>query len=394
MSSTLPLLPPDLITEILSWLPVKILVRFTSVLKHWKSIIFDPKFAKLHLQRSPKHTHVLLTLFDDVKYNGEVYETFWVVAPLLVRGLLEHPSSTVNEDDSFHFDQDHTTDVIGSINGLVCLKENISQKKGIREICIRFWNPSLRLKSKEAPTLTVIPASVNLNLGFGYDDSTDTYKVVAVFWDRTAKKMEGRVHCMGDSCWRKTLACPDFPILLGIGLFVNDSINWLAIDNLKGHKYKWNHVTIKQLVIFSLDMPKETCKYMLLPAGFCELPEYEPDLVVLRGRLCLYYEHKRTHFVLWEMGEFGVQESWTKLVNVSYMHLQFDGFEHYWLLFPVCLSENGDILLLTCKQVAEYVVMYSRRDDRVEHIELPNNEIWYADNEHMQSLVLPLPRPH
>ncbi|PNY05845.1 F-box protein [Trifolium pratense] len=205
--------------------------------------------------------------------------------------------------------------------------------------------------------------------------------------------MEGRVHCMGDSCWRKTLACPDFPILLGPGLFVNDSVNWLAVDNLNGHKYKWKHVTIKQLVIFSLDMPKETCKYMLLPEGFCELPEEEPDLAVLRGRLCLYYNHKGTHFVLWEMSEFGVQKSWTKLVNVSYVHLQFDGFVNGWLPFPVCLSENGDILLLTCRQVAEYVVMYSLRDDRVENIELPNNDIWHA-NEHMQSLVLPLPRPH
>ncbi|KEH16639.1 F-box and associated interaction domain protein [Medicago truncatula] len=56
-TSSPPNLPSDLIMQILSWLPVKFLIRFTSVSKHWKSLILDPNFAKLHLQKSPKNTH-------------------------------------------------------------------------------------------------------------------------------------------------------------------------------------------------------------------------------------------------------------------------------------------------------------------------------------------------
>jgi len=82
-------------------------------------------------------------------------------------------------------------------------------------------------------------------------------------------------------------------------------------------------------MVFLLDLRKETYKYILLHDGFG--PQDEPALAVLRGRLCLYYDHMRTHFVLWEMREFGVQESWTRLVNVSYVHLKF-----------------GDIILIFC----------------------------------------------
>jgi hypothetical protein len=160
--------------EILSWLPVKLLVRFTCVSKLWKSLIFDPSFAKLHLQKTPKNKHVLLTLHETI--NDVDY---WVVTPYSVRHLLEHSTSTVNEDEYCRFNN-NTYDAIGSTNGLVCLMSDNLQQDGIREIRFRFWNPTLRLRSKKSPTLFVM-SSVELfarvHYGFGYDDSTDTFKV-------------------------------------------------------------------------------------------------------------------------------------------------------------------------------------------------------------------------
>ncbi|XP_058739614.1 F-box/kelch-repeat protein At3g23880-like [Vicia villosa] len=387
---SLPILPPDLITEILSWLPVKILVRLRCVCKQWKSLIFDPTFAKLHLERSPKHTHTLLTLL----HNGT--GTRFPTLDHSVHRPLEHPFSTVSEDEGLRVTNHESYHAIGSANGLVCLIDTKYQDEYIEEICSLFWNPTLRLRSENSPTLYDMSSNYLVHLGFGYDDSGDKYKVVVVFCDHTVGKWEGRVHCMGDSCWRNTLACPDFPTLLGgtlTGPFVNGSVNWLALNNLNCHWYKWKEVTIKVLVIFSLDLRKETGKYILLPDGIGELPEDEPELAVLRGSLCLSYDLMKTHFVLWEMREFGVQESWTRLVIVSYVHLQFDDFVPEWPLLPVCLSENRDVLVLACPQAGSEVIMYHPRDGRVEHIVLPNNQVWYA-YEHMKSLVLPHPHPH
>ncbi|XP_074267383.1 F-box protein At4g22390-like [Silene latifolia] len=45
-------LPEDLIMEILSWLPVKTLLRFKSASKSLLNLIISPEFVKLHLRRS------------------------------------------------------------------------------------------------------------------------------------------------------------------------------------------------------------------------------------------------------------------------------------------------------------------------------------------------------
>ncbi|MCH86633.1 F-box/kelch-repeat protein [Trifolium medium] len=51
-SPSLPTLPFDLIPEILSRQPVKLLLQFRCVCKSWNSLISDPKFAKKHLSLS------------------------------------------------------------------------------------------------------------------------------------------------------------------------------------------------------------------------------------------------------------------------------------------------------------------------------------------------------
>lgn len=164
--TSLPILPSDLLIEILSWLPAKSLVRFRRVSKYWKSLISNTTFAKLHLQRSPKHTHTLLTSSKKVYLNG--YKDYYrVLTPYKVRPLLEHPSSILIKDECRRFNT--RSDPIGSANGLVCM---ISDK--YREFWVLFWNPTLRLTSKNSPSL-IIPDVPHL--GFGYDDSNDTYKV-------------------------------------------------------------------------------------------------------------------------------------------------------------------------------------------------------------------------
>nr|AFK48004.1 unknown [Medicago truncatula] len=51
----------DLIAEILSRLPVKLLLQLQCLGKFWKSLISDPKFAKKHLQSWRHHLMVSST---------------------------------------------------------------------------------------------------------------------------------------------------------------------------------------------------------------------------------------------------------------------------------------------------------------------------------------------
>ncbi|KAK2966120.1 hypothetical protein RJ640_018373, partial [Escallonia rubra] len=63
----MPHIPIDTLTDILSWLPVKSLKRFSCVCKSWCSMLENPTFIAQHLKNSALKTNggcLLLTGFD------------------------------------------------------------------------------------------------------------------------------------------------------------------------------------------------------------------------------------------------------------------------------------------------------------------------------------------
>ncbi|KAG4399573.1 hypothetical protein AAZX31_08G254900 [Glycine max] len=384
-----PVLPQELIVEILSWLPVKPLMRFRCVSKAWYSLIFHPSFIKLHLQRLPKNTHVLLT-FDN-------YECVTCFTPCSIRRLLENPSSTVI-DGCHRFK--YYNFVFGVCNGLVCLFDS-SHKDGFEEYRIRIWNPATRIMSEDFPRLRLHSNDCKVvnyrraceytKFGFGYDDLSDTYKVVVILLYGKSQQREVRVRCLGDPCWRKILTCPAFPILKQqlCGQFVDDTVNWLALRR-PGSDYQWETVAINELVIFSYDLKKETYGYVLMPDGLSEVPVVEPCLGVLKGCLCLSHDQRRTHFVVWLTREFGVERSWTRLLNVSYEHFRNHGCPPYYrFVTPLCMSENEDVLLLANDEGSEFV-FYNLRDNRIDRIQdFDSYKFSFLSHDYVPSLVLP-----
>ncbi|KAG2694674.1 hypothetical protein I3760_08G155600 [Carya illinoinensis] len=115
-------LPKDLIIEILLRLPVKSLVRFRCVSKQWFSLISDPRFAKVHFKRKSDDNQRLL-----------------LSTPLWL--------SSLEIDAPF-------------------LRRNFY-----------IWNPSTAEHRKLLDPGTS-PHSETYNHGFGYDASTDDYKLL------------------------------------------------------------------------------------------------------------------------------------------------------------------------------------------------------------------------
>ncbi|KAJ6371607.1 hypothetical protein OIU77_002006 [Salix suchowensis] len=170
MPEKIPKLPSEIISDILSRLPVKSLVRFKCVSKTWCSLISHPGFAKEHLKRAKEDTnanHYKIFLSADPHLSIDP-EAFFDADENLLTAQLNFPAS--------YSDRNSRIEILGSCNGLVC---GLSHRNPL----IYIWNPSTR-ESREL----AIPSSRELAIpgssedsafyGFGYDVKLDDYKIV------------------------------------------------------------------------------------------------------------------------------------------------------------------------------------------------------------------------
>jgi len=112
------ILPDELITEILSRLNVKSLMRLRCVSKLWKTLISDPTFVKMHLQLSKRNSHLVLHM--DNKYFRYTYTVALIsVSPLL--GSTSSNPITHAKDHNRRFHSGSCCGIVGSCNGLICL---------------------------------------------------------------------------------------------------------------------------------------------------------------------------------------------------------------------------------------------------------------------------------
>eukprot|EP00256_Glycine_max_P043999 XP_006595349.2 F-box/kelch-repeat protein At3g23880 [Glycine max] len=339
--------------KILSWLPVKALLRFRCVCKSWKSLMLDLSFVKLHLQRSYcRDTPVLFTLLNSNSKEEQCSLHYYCS----MQRLLDNPLSAIDDGD-LPFNQKYN--VVGVCNGL--------WDYFAKRPC-RFWNPATRLRSKKSPC---IMCYIHTLIGFGYNDSSDTYKVVAVV-KKSRAITELRVCCLGDNCWRKIATWTDFLRAIHTkGLFMSNTLNWV------GRLY-----TTHQNAIFSFDIRKETYRYLSLPVDVDVLSD-DTVIGVLGGCLCLSHDYKRTRLAIWQMKEFGVEKSRTPLKKVSYEHLQISTSSSW-----MAMHANGDVRLVASK--SEFgLVLYNRRENRVKPNGMFSKTVILESTQYVESLVLP-----
>ncbi|PNX98015.1 F-box protein [Trifolium pratense] len=399
-------IPDELIAEILLFLDVKTIVRFKCVSKSWNIHISNPTFTELHLKKSSQNPHFIVTPFQKYRMRN--------VVSLPVCRLLENPSITVAGDKCHSLPGGlGYCQVVGSCNGLLCLLYNtISSLQNDYRLCL--WNPATRTISDDFGFFVDYePLSGPFKFSFGCDYLTGTYKVLALHTERNAHKEtenEGlwrskvRVSSFGYNGWRYIQSFPSVPLIWNDGVHLSGTINWLAISGdfvsmsvpEGAHEAHIPHV--EQFVIVSVDLSTEAYTQLLLPPGFDAVPCVEPSLRVLMDCLCFSHDFNRTEFVLWQMKEFGVHESWTQLFRIEYVNLQlhnltitdntdlFGNMECKIPLLPLYLSNNGDTLILTSDE-EKGVIIYNQRDKKVERSRISNKICWQSTFDYVESLV-------
>ncbi|XP_004296122.1 PREDICTED: F-box protein CPR30-like [Fragaria vesca subsp. vesca] len=302
-------LPQEVISEIFLRLPVKSLVIFTSVCKSWGSIIKSLSFIQAHLSHrisfNDLHdTHLLLLHgVSLISYRSDfgLEDSFYGLKREVYSLHYDNLAFTEYCKIAFHHipiaDRKMSNEcfrVVGICNGLIFLADDISHS-GYKFI---IWNPVIRkLVTLPKPGLTFeTHGRYNACHGFAFDASTNDYKAVRLskfgFVGDTANQTYVEVYSLASGSWSEPKLV-DIDPLCAINrcspqAFVNP-LHWDARSlSLTSISYR--------CFILAFDVSPDRKSL----AMFITNPNVEEDL----------------HLDIWEMKEYAVQESWTKLITL------------------------------------------------------------------------------
>ncbi|KAM3396183.1 F-box/kelch-repeat protein like [Capsicum galapagoense] len=252
--------PAEILTEILSRLPVKSLLRFKSVLKSWSSLISSPEFTKYHLSLSAN---------KNKDYTN--HSVMWRIAQPEFN-LKECPIMEETNLD-YHMKNSGISCVIeGSVNGLIFLVNEAKE--------LFLWNPALRKYKKLPDFRTKSKDDAHWTYGFGYDDIHDDYKVLCSFsitrYPRNFQEIN--IYSLKDNSWRTIHCSRRVTRLIGPGKFVNGTLYWATSIDIKSG---WS--------ITSFDLRNEKWKKVERP--YCGEEDKFLVLGVLKSNLSMIYNN-------------------------------------------------------------------------------------------------------
>ncbi|CAM8921454.1 unnamed protein product [Rhodiola kirilowii] len=337
----LPELPHDAIVDILSRLPCKSLLKFRCVSKQWNSIIRSHKFTKLQLSKSIGDTsrqRVLLRLkpsFCSINYedlDDFVEGHFEVISR-------EDAPPLLADVDFFLYD----SYVVGQCHGLFCIM--MSKRE---ETSFLLWNPTTRecKEVKKNDVANMVDAGCMFDIkkirwnpcegyGFGYDSSSDDYKIVRLSGPQT-NVVVVEIYKIGSRIWKKLEQSISDTIYIfqsilshNICPFLNGACHWVALKSSN-----------EDSLILRFDLRKEVVEEVALPQ-YLSKSEFLYEVIVFDGKLALPNKVNDVEMEFWVMDEYGVGSSFTKKVT---MHAA-PGSRLSNFTIAICLPKNGGVLM-------------------------------------------------
>ncbi|CAL1366072.1 unnamed protein product [Linum trigynum] len=355
----LPALPPDLIAEILTWLPVVSLLRFRCVSKWFKTLISSPDFVKAHLRSMKALSTIKPNRVDrafrrslnfvqrlikpERRFSGDYIHRQNKPSPPVVdwgshswslESLFNGPRIEVSQRVNVCEGVDNGGDwVAGSCDGLICSVLGLYHG-------VVVWNPSTRVM-RELPDFDYEISESQMRrcdkvFGFGYDRQLDDYKVVVVISypsedPNRAEEFETQVQvfALRTTSWRRI---EDFKYGVPSDAEVKFAAGCLyyKVPSFQGEGKEWRDTLV------SLDLATEKYNKVKLPAFDDAGTHWE--LASFVDRLCVACFDDDDSCEVWVMKEPGVTDAWTKLFRVD--QVVVDAGLHA----PLYISDNGEVL--------------------------------------------------
>ncbi|XP_010264513.1 PREDICTED: F-box/kelch-repeat protein At3g23880-like [Nelumbo nucifera] len=257
-------LPENVVFSILAGLPVKSLVRFKSVDKHWCMLISDPRLVDSHLDRA-KMRKKKQGLILSGRVDGDRYSTIHFFSLRLSEagdGVAVPIYSTTVSLGRYH--------VLPSCNGLICFY-SIDR--------IYICNPNIRQMvtiTRSDVDYAASSLSMNMCCGFGFDCSTNQYKIIKLMESSSEPRLGAQVFSLGTGEWRKISGSPTCKLLrLDYPVSVNGFFYWITAAS-----------TFSELLV-SFDIGNEKFEVVPHPECLSTKKRHLLSVVELGGHLCL-----------------------------------------------------------------------------------------------------------
>ncbi|KAK4483841.1 hypothetical protein RD792_011048 [Penstemon davidsonii] len=325
-------LPPKIIIDILTRLPIQSMISCKCVCKKWLQLFSNPDFSKFHLSKPTPGLIVQLT--QNKEKFCKIVE-FEDILDLQNHNL--HYKAVLKFDPSSFTSSDFTR-IMCSVNGLICFHEYINELDAFY-ICNPMTREYITLPRPNGNTM--YPNIVTY--GLGVSSVTSQYKVVRIFHEPLYSieresnlrnlKVECIVYTLGTGSWRSIEPGEpyEYDTRPSVGTFLNGNLHWLVYDS-EG-----------VMLILCLDLETELFK----PFSRAPFLKVGGSLTVLEDcYLCFCDFSSDEEIVIWIMKEYGVEDSWTKEVVIDKCQCQDLGGITYEAVYVLKVFKDGEILML------------------------------------------------
>ncbi|KAL3627697.1 hypothetical protein CASFOL_029060 [Castilleja foliolosa] len=334
-------LPEELITVILSKLPVKSLLRFKCVRKSWYSLIKSPNFIHLHLNNSSNHNCIMVRRCSEEQHVLSFY-SHETLADLGIQIDTPFPRSVIE-----------TVTVSGPCNGLICISSHYDKmficNPATREFRSLFVPPSFGYRS----------GYYIETVAFGIDPNSCEYKLVMIgvhYFHGDQFPTDDKYRYYGSppqydgdrevvvydfttDSWRET------------GIVFPEPFDYSRKSVTLNGAFHWWPIELGNFSILSFLISDEVIESIPLPEFYSW--EHETrcrDLFVLNKSLALIVYYQFECFEISVMNEYGVKDSWAKLVKLGPMPFAY---------YPIAFWNSNDEDMLLLEGVTDVETCYN-----------------------------------
>ncbi|XP_050211957.1 putative F-box protein At3g16210 [Mercurialis annua] len=302
----------ELKAEIFEKLPVKTLVRCTSVCKPWNFLIKDSAFIRNQSKITRSHAPLALCFRHYFNYELRVNQsdTHYV--------SLNNPDPEICRIQDFplaHYSEHFW--LTGSVNGLLCVVGDDYEEKSdelSRPQTLILWNPSIQ-KSMILPNPNLLFHTRCL-VGFGYDSRSDDYKLLKMinFYDSAGFRSVAEVFSLNSGSWKimdsRSIPHCEICYVPGSQAIVNGIIHWHFRKDKCNMLLGFN---VTDETFQEIDMPEDLTSPSIDPLAL-DVLAYNDSTVGI-----VFRERQRNDVLnhLWIMKDYGVSSSWIKVFTMA-----------------------------------------------------------------------------